>query len=102
MGSTASIPWSPLTAKDHRRRGPCDLNLDLSCGASSDAQHVSTQPRLVPDPFGLVGQTLAGRFRVERQIAEGGFGVVYRAQQIVLERSVALKVLKVPADLDGK
>jgi TolB-like protein len=51
------------------------------------------------DRFGLVGQTLAGRFHVERQIAEGGFGVIYRAQQLALARAVALKVLKTPAGL---
>ena len=51
------------------------------------------------DPFALVGQVLAGRFRIERAVAEGGFGVVYRAQQLALDRAVAIKVLKTPADL---
>ena len=54
------------------------------------------------DQFGLVGQTLEGRFRVECQVAEGGFGVVYRAWQLALERPVALKVLKTPAGLDPR
>ena len=54
------------------------------------------------DPFGLVGDTLAGRFRVERQVAEGGFGVVYRAQQLALDRAVALKVLKTPPALTAE
>ncbi|HEY4394198.1 MAG TPA: serine/threonine-protein kinase [Polyangia bacterium] len=52
------------------------------------------------DRFGLCGATLAERFYVERQIAEGGFAVVYRAHQLALERPVALKVLKTPSDLD--
>jgi serine/threonine protein kinase len=52
------------------------------------------------DRFGLVGSTLAERYRVERQIAEGGFAVVYRAYQLSLDRHVAIKVLKTPADLD--
>ena len=51
------------------------------------------------DRFGLAGTTLAGRYRVERQVAEGGFAVVYRAFQIALDRPVALKVLKTPPDL---
>jgi hypothetical protein len=51
------------------------------------------------DPFGVVGQVLANRFRIESGIAEGGFGVVYRAQQLALDRAVAIKVLKTPDDL---
>src|SRR5450432_747488 len=53
------------------------------------------------DHFGLAGSTIAHRFRVERQVAEGGFGVVYRALQVALDRLVALKVLKMPFGLDG-
>jgi hypothetical protein len=51
------------------------------------------------DRFGLVGTTLADRYRVEEQVAEGGFAVVYRAFQIALDRPVAVKVLKTPAGL---
>ena len=51
------------------------------------------------DRFGLAGATLAGRYRVERRVAEGGFAVVYRAVQIALERPIALKVLKTPPGL---
>jgi len=55
---------------------------------------------IVPaDRFALAGTTLAGRFRVEREVAEGGFAVVYRAFQIALDRPVALKVLKTPPGL---
>ncbi len=54
------------------------------------------------DRFGLVGSTLAGRYYVERQVAEGGFAVVYRAYQTLLDRFVALKVLKTPPDLGAE
>ncbi len=59
---------------------------------------MSGRPATATDPFELVGQTLSGRFRVERQVAEGGFGVVYRCQQLVLDRAVALKVLRAPRE----
>ncbi len=49
-------------------------------------------------PGGLVGQVLAGRFRIEREVGAGGFGVVYRAEQIALQRPVAIKVLGAPAE----
>jgi hypothetical protein len=39
------------------------------------------------DASGLVGQTLAGRFRIDACVAEGGFGVVYRAYQLALGRT---------------
>ncbi len=47
------------------------------------------------DPFGLVGVTLDGMFRVDRVIGEGGFGIVYRGTRVDLDQPVAIKVLKV-------
>ncbi len=41
----------------------------------------------------LVGQTLSGKYLVERKIGMGGFAVVYEGKDIVLEIPVALKVL---------
>jgi serine/threonine-protein kinase len=50
----------------------------------------------VKDVFGVVGTTVAGAFRVEEVVAEGGYGVVYRAEHVAFRGSVALKCLKVP------
>ncbi len=52
------------------------------------------------DRFQLVGKTLKDEFRVDRYVAEGGFGVVYKATQLTVGRDVALKVLKTPEDLN--
>jgi serine/threonine-protein kinase len=39
------------------------------------------------------GSILAGRFRVERKLGEGGMGVVYAAVNVTTNRPVALKVM---------
>ncbi len=45
----------------------------------------------------LSGTTLERRFRLEEPIGSGGFGVVYRAVQLSLERRVAVKLLRASA-----
>jgi serine/threonine protein kinase len=42
----------------------------------------------------LVGETLDGRYFIQRKIGEGGMGVVYSARHAVIERPLAIKVLK--------
>lgn len=49
---------------------------------------------VVRDAFGLVGQCVAGKFQVEGVIGEGGYGVVYVAQHLMLKKPVALKCMK--------
>jgi serine/threonine-protein kinase len=39
------------------------------------------------------GDVVAGRFRIEELLGQGGFGAVYRATQLNLDRPVALKML---------
>jgi len=53
------------------------------------------------DPFGLVGQVLDGQFRVDRFIGEGGFSVVYAGQHLGLSEPIALKCMKLPAQLSS-
>jgi serine/threonine protein kinase len=50
------------------------------------------RPGTRSDPF--IGRVIRGRYRVERQLGEGGMGAVYLAEQLSIGRKVALKVLR--------
>lgn len=52
---------------------------------------------VMDDDFNLLGALIAERYAVERVVAKGGYGVVYRATHLALDMPVALKVLRVPA-----
>jgi serine/threonine-protein kinase len=44
-------------------------------------------------PDRLIGQTIAGKYRIEAKIGQGGMGTVYRARNVVTGKVVAIKVL---------
>jgi len=50
------------------------------------------------DPY--LGRVVAGRYRLEQRLGEGGMGVVYRARHVLIDRTVALKLIR--ADLRGE
>ena len=42
----------------------------------------------------LIGQTIADKYTVEYQLGAGGTGIVYQAHDSVLDRDVALKLIR--------
>jgi len=42
----------------------------------------------------LIGQTLAGKYKVEKLIKQGGMGAVYRGKHVLMDKTVAIKVLR--------
>src|SRR5262252_8696312 len=42
----------------------------------------------------LLGQTLAAKYRIDRLIKRGGMGAVYRGKHVLMDKTVAIKVLK--------
>src|SRR6266481_7452392 len=58
----------------------------------------SSAARRKNDPY--LGKTVAGRYRLEARLGEGGMGVVYRALHVLIERVAALKLIR--PDLRGE
>jgi serine/threonine-protein kinase len=50
-------------------------------------------PAAEPLDGDLTGKTLNNRYQIEGKLGEGGFGAVYKAKQLNMGRTVALKVL---------
>jgi serine/threonine-protein kinase len=48
----------------------------------------------------MLGRVIAGRYRLEMRIGEGGMGVVYRARHVLIDRIVAVKLIR--PDLRGE
>lgn len=57
-----------------------------------------TKPKRPDDP--ALGKVIAGRYRLEARIGEGGMGIVYRARHVLIDRVVAVKLIR--PDLRGE
>src|SRR5262249_28417912 len=62
------------------------------------AKSVEDRPSAAPS-LGA-GAIVAGRFRLEKLLGEGGMGAVWAARHVVTQRAVAIKFLKQPRSRD--
>ncbi len=89
--------WTPARARD--RKSPAQAAPSPPAGAKAPPapERPPAPVRPVPTPREDVSDPLVGAdvngFRIQSRIGTGGFGVVYRAFDVSLERSVALKML---------
>ena len=63
---------------------------------SADAAMLQT----VGDP--LLGQTLAGKYKIDKLIKRGGMGAVYRGKHVLMDKTVAIKVLRPALAVDDE
>ena len=67
-------------------------------GGTMGIARKSARSKKSKDP--LLGKVIAGRYRLESLLGEGGMGVVYRARHVLIDRVVALKLIR--PDLRGE
>jgi serine/threonine protein kinase len=81
-----------------------DLQECLAClDLIREAGQTTRQPNALADNIDACrGAAALGDFRIIREIGKGGMGVVYEAEQLSLNRRVALKVLPFAAALDTR
>jgi eukaryotic-like serine/threonine-protein kinase len=63
-------------------------------------QRAAHQPPPSKQGDPMLGRVIAGRYRLEARAGEGGMGIVYRARHVLIDRVVALKLIR--PDLRGE
>jgi non-specific serine/threonine protein kinase len=92
MLNEVSAPETEVTLRTSRchREGPNDERVQES---TAGAETAGSDERLA------IGQRLSGRYRIERELGQGGMGVVYlAADEQVVGETFAIKVLKESLD----
>ena len=92
LDESGHVDWEDARRSNPELTGALAGLEALESIAAAYANPPESGPAAVDAPDLGIGQCL-GRFRIEREAGRGGMGIVYRAQDEVLGRPVALKVL---------
>mgnify|MGYP000983747993 CR=1 FL=1 len=72
------------TSLDHH-----DVQARVEAAIAATETGEPSQPAIDP----MLGQVVGGRFEIQSRIGAGGMGIVYKARQIGIDRTVAVKML---------
>jgi len=81
-------------------KAPDTLRTGVDAPVDPDAPPGGIDTPAPPDP--LLGTVIDDRYRVESVIGEGGMGIVYLASHVILNKRLALKVLRRDLANDGE
>ncbi len=98
--SRREIPVDPPASKSVARGAPPAKRTQDIASLSGTSAKPETAPLATslgtPTPEGrdpLLGRVINGQFKIVRKLGEGGYGAVYEAKDVNLERRIALKIM---------
>lgn len=86
-----------MNADSQPRTRPCLTCQEESCSCQRRRKGTRQGP-LLPRGAGLIGLVVGGRYCIEACLGDGGMGTVYRARHVVLDKAVAIKILREARD----